>query len=200
MLQFLWIRRIVSSAVALSLDMARSHGICRIPDGDRDEKEDDRMSSQLSVAEILARLEAEMAFHRERESHHAQHEAFHREQRTSHGAEYEKVASNYEAFKASAETASEIAGRAAALVPPPQPVKRVLPSRLVARWVQESPAGEIFAPTRVSEEVKRRFGAELSRPMSSRLASTALRRLLSYGEVRLVKKGTAHREALYTRS
>jgi len=159
------------------------------------------MSSQLSVAEILARLEAEMAFHRERESDHAQHEAFHREQRALHGAEYEKVASNYEAFKASAETASEIAGRAAAFVPPPQqPVKRVLPSRLVARWVQEIPAGEIFAPTRVSEEVKRRFGAELSRPMSSRLASTALRRLLSYGEVRLVKKGTAHREALYTRS
>ncbi|HEV7503614.1 MAG TPA: hypothetical protein VGS07_01755 [Thermoanaerobaculia bacterium] len=158
------------------------------------------MSSQLSVAEILARLEAEMAFHRERKAYHAEHEAFHREQRTSHDAEYERVASNYEAFKASAQTASEIAARSASSVPPPQqPVKRLLPSRLVARWVQQIPAGEVFAPTRVSEEVKRRFGAELSGPMTSRLASTALRRLLSYGEVRLVKKGTAHHEALYTR-
>ncbi len=160
------------------------------------------MSSQLSVAAILAHLEEEMAFHREQESHHAQHEAFHRDKRAFHAAEYEKIAGNYGAFKASAETAFEIATRAAEVrpLPEPLPVKRVLPSRLVARWVAEVPAGEPFSPTRAAEEVKRRFGAELSRPITSRLASTALRRLLADGEVRLVKNGTAHREAVYTRS
>lgn len=160
------------------------------------------MSSQLSVTEILAHLEAQMAFHREQASHHVQQEALHREKGAFHAAEYEKIAGNYEAFKASAETAFQIAAQAAELrpLPEPLPVKRVLPSRLVARWVAQVPAGEGFAPTRVAEEVKRRFGAELSRPITSRLASTALRRLLADGEIRLVKKGTAHHEAVYTRS
>jgi hypothetical protein len=121
----------------------------------------------------------------------------HREKRAFHAAEYEKVASNYGAFKTSAEMASEIAARAAERVP--LPLRRVLPTRLVARWVEQVPAGEAFTPTRVSEEVTQRFSAELSRPITSRSASTALRRLLADGEIRLVKKGTAHREAVYAK-
>jgi ribosomal protein S25 len=154
---------------------------------------------------VLANLEAQMRFHREQETHHAEQEVFHQEQRAVHAAEYETVARHYEAFKASASGAAEIAARRAAASPPPpeepqQPLKPSLPSRLVARAVEEIPEGETFSPSRIADEVNRRYPRELRRPIDSRLASTALRRLLAYGEIRLVEKGTAHREAIYTRS
>jgi hypothetical protein len=79
-------------------------------------------------------------------------------------------------------------------------LKPVLPSRLVARAVLEIPAGESFAPTRIAAEVNRRYPRELRKPIDSRLASTALRRLLAEGQIRLVRKGTAHRETVYARS
>src|SRR5436305_13582735 len=96
------------------------------------------MSSQLSVAQVLANLEAQMAFHQEREAHHTQQEALHREQRAVHAAEHEKVARAYEAFKASAGGAAEIAARPTVFPetsPPPDgaPGKITLPTPLVAR-------------------------------------------------------------------
>src|SRR4051794_32884883 len=127
------------------------------------------MSSQLSVAQVLANLKAQMAFHQEREAHHAQQEALHREQRTVHAAEHEKVARAYEAFKASAGGAAEIAARAAVPSPersaPPEgaPGKITLPSRLVARAVAAIPAGETFGPSRVAAEVNQRFRAQLKK-------------------------------------
>ncbi|MBW8878852.1 MAG: hypothetical protein JF614_28190 [Acidobacteria bacterium] len=160
------------------------------------------MSSELSVAEILANLEAQMAVHRERADHHAQQAAFHQEQRDLHAAEYESIARHYEAFKASAGAATEIAVRVGAVALSAEtlpPVKLPLPSRLVARLVAEVPAGHAFGSRWVAEEVNRRFASELRQPLDSRLASTALRRLLTYGELRLVQKGTAHHEALYAR-
>jgi hypothetical protein len=39
------------------------------------------VSSQLSVAKVLANLEAQMALHKEREAFHAEQEVFHRGQR-----------------------------------------------------------------------------------------------------------------------
>jgi hypothetical protein len=162
------------------------------------------MSSQLSVAQVLASLEEQMRFHREREAEHAAQEAFHRDQRAIHAAEYETVARHYEAFKASASAAAEIAARSGVPAPPDEelaaPLKIQLPSRLVARAVAEMPAGEGFAPSRIASEVNRRYSRELRKPIDSRLASTAIRRLMRRGKVRLVAKGTAHREAVYARS
>ena len=161
------------------------------------------MSSQLSVAQVLANLEEQMRFHREREAQHAEQEALHRDQRAVHAAEYETVARHYEAFKASAAGAAEIAARSGVPAPPPAeplpPLRPVLPSRLVARAVYEMPAGETFVPSRIAVEVNRRYSRELRKPIDSRLASTALRRLRDQGEIRLVTKGTAHREAVYAR-
>ena len=166
------------------------------------------LSVEFSVAQILANLEAQMAFHREKESLHAKEEAFHHEQRTLHAGEYEKIAKHYEAFKASAGSAAEIAARNVVPAPPPEPPREegppppltpVLRSRLVARLVRELPAGEAFTPTKVAREVNRRYPRELLKPVDSRLASSALRRLLANGAVQLVQKGTAHREAVYTR-
>ena len=69
------------------------------------------MSTELSVARILANLEAQMKGHQEREAHHSAQETFHREQRTLHAAEYETIARLYEGFKASAGSAAEMAAR-----------------------------------------------------------------------------------------
>ena len=161
------------------------------------------MSSELSVSQVLANLEAQMRWHREQEAHHTEREAFHRKQREAHAADYETVARHYEAFKASAAGATEVAARSAVPAPPPVvpplPLKLVLPSRLVARAVEEMPAGEPFTPTRIADEVNRRYSRELKKPIDSRLASTALRRLLPQGELRLVTPGTAHHEAVYAR-
>ena len=40
------------------------------------------VSSQLSVAKVLANLGAQMALHKESEAFHAQQEVFHRDQRS----------------------------------------------------------------------------------------------------------------------
>jgi hypothetical protein len=161
------------------------------------------VSSQLSVAQVLANLEEQMRFHREREAEHATQEAFHRDKRAHHATEHESISRHYEAFKASASAAAEIAARSSVPAPPPPepptPLKPQLPSRLVARAVAEMPAGETFVPSRIASEVNRRYSRELRKPIDSRLASTALRRLMSQGRVRLVTKGTAHREAVYAR-
>jgi hypothetical protein len=160
------------------------------------------LSAELSVTRILATLEAQMKLHQEREAHHAAQEAFHRDLRTTHAAEYATISQHYEAFKASAESAAEIASRAAAfpeLQPQGPPTKFPLPSRLVARAVAAQPAGESFTPSRIAQEVNRRYRNELRKPLGSRLASTALRRLLAEGQVRLVQKGAPHHEAVYTR-
>lgn len=163
------------------------------------------MSTELSVAQVLANLEKQMAFHQDQEARHAKQEVFHREQRAVHAAEYETVARHYEAFKATSGTAAEIAARTAAVVPAPAPpppaapARPTLPSRLVARLVAELPADEVFEPSRVAAEVNRRYRRELRKPMDSRLASTALRRLLAEGKVKLVEKGTAHHQAVYAK-
>jgi hypothetical protein len=161
------------------------------------------VSSQLSVAQVLANLEAQMKSHRDQEAHHASREAHHREQRAVHAAELETIARHYEAFKAAAGSAAEIASRVAAPEParaePLPPLKPVLPSKLVPRAAAEMPAGEEFAPTRIAAEVNRRYSRELRKPIDSRLASTALRRLMLRGVIRLVRKGTAHRETIYAR-
>jgi len=163
------------------------------------------LSTQLSVAQILANLEAQMARLKEREAHHAQQEAFHREQRSLNAAEYEDVAQHYAAFNASAGKAAEIAARSGVPAPPPEPApepprpaKLTLPSRLVARLVNELPAGEIFGSRRVAVEVNQRYARELRKPMDARLASAGLRRLVANGTLRLAQKGTAYHEALYT--
>lgn len=161
------------------------------------------MSTKLSVEEILAHLETQMAHHKQKEEHHAEREAFHHEQKAVHAAEYETIVRHYEAFKATAGTAVEIAVRTGMAhkssvrdLPPGRPVLR---SQLVARLVAELPEGEIFQATTLAAEVNRRYQEALRKPADSRLVSAALRRLAANGTIRLAERGTAHREARYTK-
>ena len=65
------------------------------------------MPSSLSLEAIIARLEAQIERHREREGFHAGREAHHREQRSVHAAELETLTSNLAAFWAAVATAVE---------------------------------------------------------------------------------------------
>ena len=160
------------------------------------------MSQELSVAAVLAQLEAQIAHHREREAFHAQQEGFHHEQRALHAAELERVSSHFASFKTAAEAAVEIVRAAAA---PPAPADdsdlpaKPLVSRLVARAVEAVPAGESFGATSIAAEVNRRFAARLRRPVNARTVAVKLRRLRNAGTIRQVREGVAFHETLYTR-
>lgn len=164
-------------------------------------------STRLSVAEVLTNLEEQMASHREKEAYHAEQEIFHREQRAHHVAELERVARHYEAFKAVAGSAVELAARSIPesgarearldeILPPGSPVLR---SRLVIRLAEQQPADAVFSASSLAEEVNRRFGSAFEKPANARLAAAALRRLCANGVLRVVQPGTPHHEARYAR-
>jgi len=164
------------------------------------------MSSNLSVAEVLASLEQRAAFHRDQEAMHAQQETQHREERALHAAELAKVLQSLEAFREVASVATELAQPVAAAaaakkaekekekLPPPN---RFMVGRLLALVAQG--LAEPFGPSAVAAEANRRFADRLPSPVSSRTASDVLRRLVAEGRIRLAQKGTAFHEALYTR-
>jgi len=163
------------------------------------------MSKNLSVAQMLANLEARIAFHQERRSFHADREAHHQEQLAIHDAELQKTRERFEAFKAAAEAASDLA------TPPPAPEgvrpqeeiarfgNRPMVSRLVARVVDSQPAGEVFGARAIAVEVNRRYRDVLKKPVQSRTVSVVLRRLEASGRIRQTRPGKAVHEALYVR-
>src|SRR5947208_4266269 len=73
-------------------------------------QEETAMSTAFSVAEILAKLEARIAHHEQQVAFHKEREAHHREQSSAHAAELEKVRRHFEAFKATALPAADLAG------------------------------------------------------------------------------------------
>lgn len=162
------------------------------------------MTARLSLEQILASLEAQMKIHREKEAHHAREEEAHREQRAAHAAELAALARHYEALKSSAEAATPLAARYAP-EPPKERPRETLPtgkpivwSRLVERVLGEMAKGEEITPTSMAAAVNRRFQG-LPNSADPRVMSTILRRLTGYGWVRLVQKGTSHREATYAK-
>lgn len=162
------------------------------------------MSAKFSMEELLAHFEAQMAFHKAQEDHHAGQEAFHREQKERHAAEHEAVARHFAAFRETAGVAFEIASRMAPVsetaLQALSPGKPVIRSRLVAKVLEEIPKDEVFSARLVAAEVNRRFGKALRKPANAQLASAALRRLHANGLVRKVREGSGRTEALYTRA
>lgn len=164
------------------------------------------MSGNVTVAEILANLEARIAFHRDQESFHSGREAYHRDQRAHHAAELEKVTQHFEAFQASAGAAAEIAREA---LPPrsaepveeaePEPGKRPRISHLVAKIIEGKRDGEPFGAAAVAEEVNRRFGSRMKKRLDPRSASVVLRRLRDARRLHVVREGKAHHETLYAK-
>jgi hypothetical protein len=164
------------------------------------------MSTSLSVAEILSKLEARIAHHEQQVAYHKQQEAHHREQSAAHAAELEKVRQHFESFKAAALPAADLAGAAGVPAPAQEEEpdlrefigKRIMTSKLIARVIR-SLADETFGATRVAEETNRRYRNALKRPVDARMASTVLRRLRKAGELHQVQSGGAAHQALYSK-
>lgn len=163
------------------------------------------MSSKLSVAEVLAGLEARVAHHEELERVHAVQEAHHQEQRTAHAAELEKARQTLESFRAVASTAVDLAHPLSAPAHPPLPAGaesknsgRLMPSRLI-RAVAESQGTDPFQATGIAAEVNRRYGTKLRRPIDNREAGNILRRMKNEGVIRVVRQGKAFYETLYAK-
>ena len=165
------------------------------------------MSTSLSVAEILSKLEARIAHHEQQVAFHKQQEAYHREQSAAHAAELEKVRRHFESFQAAALPAADLAGVPVASEPAkeeePEDLrefigKRIRTSKLIARVIH-SLADETFGATRVAQETNRRYRNALKRPVDARTVSTTLRRLRNAGELHQVQSGGAAHEALYSK-
>jgi hypothetical protein len=160
------------------------------------------MNPNLSVAQLMANLEAQIAHFESQQALHAKQEAFHREQQQLNAAELAAARERYEAFKAAAAATGEMARHAAIADAARQAEEDAsLPittmSGLIARVLDAKPAGETFGPTAVAQELNARFGKRLRRPLDGRAVSITLRRLEADGRIHLVQKGKAFHEAQY---
>ena len=165
------------------------------------------MSTALSVAEVLAKLEARIAHHEQQVTYHKQQEVHHHEQSAAHAAELEKVRQHFAAFKAAALPAADLAGDLMAPEPAKEETpedlrefigKRITASQLIARVI-DSLADVTFGATRVAAETNRRYHGHLKKPVDARTVSVVLRRLRNAGELRQVQPGGAAHEAVYSK-
>ena len=158
------------------------------------------MSSKLTVPQILAALESQIALHREREAFHARQEAMHREERARHAAELERVTKNYETLQAST---ADFAALPRATSPKGSgdivPGERPKLTRLVSLAVADLEPDRPFAASELAAEIDHRFGEHLKKPVNPRHVAIALRRMLDRGHLRIVRKGRPHTETLYAR-
>lgn len=170
--------------------------------------QEESMTTTVPMEGIVARLEEQIAHHRERESFHAERVAYHGEQQALHAAELSTLTATLEAFKTSAAKAAELAGRT--VVAPPLPEATAAPSsldigrkpsltRMVQRVIESRPPNEPFGTNVITAEIHHRYGDRLRRPVKPKLVSIALRRLAAAGQIRTLREGRPHHEALYAR-
>lgn len=165
--------------------------------------EEDSVGANVSVSEMLAQLEAKVAYHKEQEVH-ARQEAFHAEQRGVHEAKYGRALKRCEAFKAAAADAGEIlvdATPSAAASPDlPEDFRtgewRWL-SRLMSVILEGKAPDETFGPSKIVREIRERWGAKLPHKVDPRSVSATLRVWATKGRIHKVREGRAYYEALY---
>lgn len=163
------------------------------------------MPSPLSLETIVSRLESQIVFHREREVFHAGQERIHHDQKALHAAELEALTQNLEAFKAVAATSVDLASRpgppTAAPSPPKDPDANLDLSliQMVTRVAEAHGPEEAFGTAAVTAELNRRYQDRLRKPVKERLVSVNLRRMLDAGQLRSIRKGRPHHEALYAK-
>ena len=164
------------------------------------------MSANLPIAEMLARLETKIAFHKEREDLHALEEAKHAEQRAMHAEEHRKAVEQLEALKSAAETAGELV--AGISLPPklgPLPEKVVNGeghwiAALFKTIIEIKAPGEVFGAKSLIAEAQKRWGGQLRYGIDPRSAASTLRRWADAGRIDVVRWGTSHTEGLYKKA
>ena len=167
------------------------------------------MTLKVSVGELLETLERKIAFHREQAAVHAREEELHRGQRTLHEAELELATRHFEALKAAAGPAAEMALSAPDPIPavPPGPKEEHEDvgsahrlNALISRILQGRTGGEPFGATALTAEINRRFRDRLEQDADVRSVSAALRRMYRKRQIQLVREGRSYREALYAKT
>ncbi|MBW8874237.1 MAG: hypothetical protein JF614_04685 [Acidobacteria bacterium] len=148
------------------------------------------MTSDTSVAAILANLEAQIAVHRQ--------------QKELHAAELETLTQSLATLRAAAAVAQELADRPGIAIQPlaapdPDPGRKPRLSRMVTLVVESWPAGQPFGISGITAEIHRRYKDRLRKPPDPRMGSVHMRRLLAAGRLAAVRGSRPHHEALYTR-
>ena len=160
----------------------------------------------MKVAEMIARLETKIAFHREREEAHAREEAAHAQQRALHAAGHREAAEQLEALKAISTSVTELI---ADVKLAPDLSSAALPEKvtrgkghwiadLLERLIEVKEPGEVFGATSLIAEIEGLWGARLRHEIDPRSAATTLRRWAAEGRLDVVRKGRSHHEGLYT--
>lgn len=164
------------------------------------------MTLEVSVGELLKTLERKIAFHREHAALHTREEELHRRERILHETELESATRHFEALKAAAGPAAEVAMSAYDPAPaePPEPEEDGLEpganpplTALITRILKAKAQGETFGPTALTAEINQRFRDRLQRDADIRSVSAALRRMCRKRQVELVREGRSYNEALY---
>ena len=163
------------------------------------------MRKQWSVEEIVAALEAEVAVHRERSTHHAEQEAFHREKRSHHETALEAASRRLEEFRTVSAAALEMVGHLLPAAGPAGegpdigPASKPRLTRLLKTIVAELGPNQHFGPGWLAAEVNRRYGDRLRKPVTSRQMSDVCRRLTRTGHLRQVREGKGRYESRFVR-
>jgi hypothetical protein len=161
------------------------------------------MSTNPSIQDVLARLEAKVEHLSEQVELHSRQEVFHREQKEQSAAELERVSRHLEEFRRTAGAVLEIAGpearSAAASDDGPDLGGKPMLSRLISAVIADKRGDERFNATQLAREVERRFGKRLGRRVDPRSVASQLRRLFQRGKIHQIQKGQAHREAVFIR-
>jgi hypothetical protein len=158
-------------------------------------------STDRSISELLASLEAQAAEHERQEAHHAEQEVFHRERRSAHAAELEQIRRHLEALRVAVATLDR--ADLSASVPEPDdedlgPASRPRVAKMVEKVVESKRPGERFGCEALTAEVNRRFGDRLRQRIEEPQISVVLRRLAQKKRIELVRRGRPHQEALYS--
>jgi hypothetical protein len=156
------------------------------------------------IAEILARLETAIEFHREQEAFHRAHLESHQAQLARHSAELAKLTEHCEALKRAATSAIELVDGVD--LPLPLAVedfgssRRPKLNKMVVRLIERLPPGQPLSASELAANVNYTFATLLKgRKVDVRQISSALRWLDTSGYLRRLRAGRPHREALYVR-
>jgi hypothetical protein len=163
------------------------------------------MRKQLSVEEIVAALEAEVAVHQERSAYHAQHEAFHREKRSQHDSALEAATRRLEELRAVSAAALELVRHRISSASPPEegmdigPASKPHLTEVLKTIVADLRETQHFGPRWLAAEINRRFGDRLRKPVTARQMSDVCRRLTRIGRLRQVREGKGRYESRFAR-
>lgn len=156
-----------------------------------------------SVPELLARLEARIAHHRQEEALHAEQATFHQSERERHGAELARLTQHFESLReASAVALEEGEGVASLNAPAPRELdfgspRRPKMTKMVAEALERLEAGQTFTASSMAAYLNKTFAPWLKRTVTNRHTSSVLRRLGIEGRIQVEKPGTSHNETVY---